>query len=105
MVVDPDLDVLDSLQRIGASERCDQLLLAPRGQVYAQIKRWQPSLVVVCMGSEDLDGYQLLTLLTVNPDTRRIPVLVRMTPENREDREADNGGSSPFWLDLPAART
>lgn len=103
MVVGPDLDVLDSLQCIDAAGLYKRVLLAPRGQAYAQIKRWHPSLVAICMSSEDLDGCQLMTMLTVDPDTRQIPVLILMTPDDPEDREVNSGRSLPFWLDSPTA--
>jgi CheY-like chemotaxis protein len=42
---------------------------------YAQIKRESPDLVIVCLNGEDVDGCQLLSMLTLDRQTSRIPVL------------------------------
>lgn len=99
MVVAPDLAALDSLQCVDAAGLCNLVLLVPRNQAYEQIRRWHPRLFVICLGADDVEGCQLLTMLAVDPETRRIPFLVLKAPDDLEDREVDEGRSSPFWLE------
>jgi CheY-like chemotaxis protein len=99
VVVAPDLDVLDSLQCFDGGGSYNQVLLSPWSQAYAQVKRWHPSLVVIHMSFEDLEGCQLLTMLTVDPDTQQIPVLILTTPDAPENREVESVRSTRFWLE------
>ena len=99
LVVARDVDGLGLLQRVDGTEGFSPMLLSPLSQAYAQIKRWHPSLIVICTNLDDVEGCQLLTMLTVDPDTRRIPVLILTTPDDPEDWEVDSGRSTPFWLE------
>lgn len=46
---------------------------------YSQIKRVQPSLVILCVHIDDVSGFQVLSMLKLDQDTRRIPVLTYTT--------------------------
>jgi CheY-like chemotaxis protein len=75
------------------------VLLSPRSQAYAQVKQWHPSLVVIDMGFDDSEGCQLLTMLTLDPDTRHTPVLILAASDVPQDQEVDRGPSTRFWLE------
>ena len=57
----------------------DVVFIQSPGHAYTQIKRAVPDLVIVCLGGDDLAGCQLLSMLTVDRETARIPVLTCMT--------------------------
>ena len=44
-----------------------------------------PNLVILCTRIEELDGFQLLTMLKLDPDTRDIPVLTYTTEYEGQD--------------------
>ena len=46
---------------------------------YSQIKRVQPHLVILCVRIEDRDSFQVLSMLKLDEETRRIPVLTYTT--------------------------
>jgi CheY-like chemotaxis protein len=46
---------------------------------YSQIKRVQPSLVILCVHIDDVSGFQVLSMLKLDENTRRIPVLTYTT--------------------------
>ncbi len=46
---------------------------------YSQIKRVQPSLVILCVHLDDVSGFQVLSMLKLDQDTRQIPVLTYTT--------------------------
>ena len=63
---------------LGAADH-DVVFIQSVAHAYVQIKRAVPDLVIVCIGGDDVDGCQLLSMLTLDRDTARIPVLTFMT--------------------------
>jgi CheY-like chemotaxis protein len=57
----------------------DVVFIQSVAHAYVQIKRAVPDLVIVCIGGDDVDGCRLLSMLTLDRDTARIPVLTFMT--------------------------
>jgi PleD family two-component response regulator len=53
----------------------DVVLIESLTHAYAQIKRESPDLVIVCLNGEDSGGCQLLSMLRLDHQTARIPVL------------------------------
>ena len=53
----------------------DVVLLEPVARAYSHIKRVAPDLVVVCLAEDDTDGCRLLSMLALDRETARIPVL------------------------------
>jgi CheY-like chemotaxis protein len=97
VVVGADLDAVRSLDCAESGGRSDRVLLSPRKQAYAQIMQWRPSLVVVSMSFDDLESYQLLTMLAMNPATRRIPIVLLVTPDGTDDvGPGDCGSQFPY---------
>jgi CheY-like chemotaxis protein len=43
---------------------------------YSQIKRVQPTLVILCVEMDDSDGFQVLSMLKLDDDTSRIPIVM-----------------------------
>src|SRR6478736_5702449 len=54
-------------------------------RAYSQIKKVVPNLVILCTKIEELDGFQLLTMLKLDADTRDIPVLTYTTECEGQD--------------------
>ena len=63
----------------------DVVLLEPVANAYSHIKRVAPDLVVVCLAGDDLDGCRLLSMLALDRETARIPVLTVLTPAGESD--------------------
>ena len=55
---------------------------------YSQIKKVRPNLVIVCARIEQVESFQLLTMLKLDPDTRDIPVLTYTTEYEGQDFDA-----------------
>jgi PleD family two-component response regulator len=55
---------------------------------YSQIKKVLPNLVILCAHIEHLEGFQLLTMLKLDPETRDLPVLTYTTEYEGEDFDA-----------------
>ena len=61
------------------------VFLEPPAQAYSHIKRAAPDLVIVCLASDDMDGCQVLSMLALDSETARIPVLTFMVPDHDPD--------------------
>jgi CheY-like chemotaxis protein len=89
VVVNGNADVLDLLETALDGGRYD-LLFADAGQhAYSLIKREQPDLVVLSVNIEATEGFQLLSMLKLDPGTEHIPVVTYTTNGNPEDRDED----------------
>ena len=75
---DGDESVLDA-------GRYDMVFVEPGDRAYSQIRRVIPDLVILCTRIEQLDGFQLLTMLKLDPETSEIPVLTYTTESEGQD--------------------
>ena len=57
----------------------DVVFIESTAHAYAQIKRVAPDLVIVCLSGEDEGGCQLLSMLTLDQETSRIPLRTHIT--------------------------
>ncbi len=55
---------------------------------YSHIKRLTPHLIIVCLDIDDLDGFQVLSMLKLDAETRDIP-LVTCTSSQDDDETMD----------------
>jgi PleD family two-component response regulator len=75
VVVNGNTDVLGMLETVLDAGRYDMVFVESGDRAYSQIKKVQPHLVILCTRLDQLDGFQLLTMLKLDPDTRGLPVL------------------------------
>ena len=79
VVVNGNTDVLDMLETVLDAGRYDMVFVESSDRAYSQIKKTLPNLVILCTRIEELDGFQLLTMLKLDGETRDIPVLTYTT--------------------------
>ena len=84
----PEQHVIEAV--LGAVHH-DVVLVEPTANAYSHIKHIRPDLVIVCMTSDDSAGCLLLSMLTLDRETSRIPVVTHVIPT--EDDRAD-------WQDM-----
>ena len=85
VVVNGNTDVLGMLETVLDAGQYDMVFVGAGGPAYAEIKKVHPSLVILCTRIESLDGFQLLTMLKLDNDTRDIPVLTYTTEFEGQD--------------------
>jgi CheY-like chemotaxis protein len=90
MVVNGTPDVFELVESLLDAGRYDLVFVADLNDAYSQVKRSRPDLVVVCLGFDDPAGFQALSMLKLDADTRNIPLLTCADPYGRPDdsREA-----------------
>lgn len=75
----------------------DVVFVESIAHAYSQIKRVVPDLIIVCLSSDDTDGCQVLTMLRLDNETSRIPVLTYMTaPSDRAGIDAADANQGTF---------
>jgi len=57
---------------------------------YSQIKRVMPHLVILCVRIENLDAFQVLSMLKLDDQTRDIPILTYTTEYEGQDTEEED---------------
>ena len=102
VVVNGAPDVLELLESVLDGGRYDLLFADASSHAYSLIAREQPHLVVLCTSIDRADGFQLLSMLKLDPRTRDIPV-VTYTTESEEDEEVTELLADGDDDSLPAA--
>ena len=69
VVINGNTEVLGMLESVLDSGRYDMVFVEPGDRAYSQIKKVLPNLVILCTRIERLDGFQILTMLKLDPDT------------------------------------
>jgi PleD family two-component response regulator len=85
VVVNGSTEVLGMLEAVLDAGRYDMVFVESSDHAYAQIKKVLPNLVILCARIENLDGFQLLTMLKLDAETRDIPVLTYTTEYEGQD--------------------
>lgn len=85
VVVNGNAEVLGMLETVLDAGRYDMVFVESGDRAYSQVKKVQPNLVILCARIEDLGGFQLLTMLKLDPETQDIPVLTYTTEYEGQD--------------------
>src|SRR4029450_1194827 len=85
VVVNGNTEVLGMLETVLDAGRYDMVFVESSDRAYSQIKKVVPNLVILCTRIEELDGFQLLTMLKLDADTKNIPVLTYTTEYEGQD--------------------
>lgn len=88
VVVNGNTEVLGMLETVLDAGRYDMVFVESGEHAYSQVKKVLPDLVILCTRIEQLDGFQLLTMLKLDAETRDIPVLTYTTEYEGQDFDA-----------------
>jgi CheY-like chemotaxis protein len=75
----------------GAVADCRVVIVESTAHAYSKIKRALPDVIVMCLSSDDMDACQVLSMLALDCETSRIPVLtyVSRDADDSEDVHAN----------------
>ena len=85
VVVNGNTEVLGMLESVLDAGRYDMVFVESSDHAYSQIKKVVPNLVILCTRIEELDGFQLLTMLKLDAETKDIPILTYTTEYEGQD--------------------
>jgi CheY-like chemotaxis protein len=103
VIVNGSSEILELLETVLDAGRYDVVFVESNEHAYSQIKRVQPNLVILCMRIDDMDGFQVLSMLKLDRETRDIPVLTYTTEYAGDDAEQDASDSSETEIFTPRA--
>ena len=104
VVVNGGVGVLGMLEVVLDAGRYDMVFVESSDHAYSQVKTVLPDLVILCVGVEHLEAFQLLTLLQLDPDTRGIPVLAYTSEDEGQESDANASQPAENGVDLLPAR-
>jgi len=85
VVVNGNTEVLGMLETVLDAGRYDMVFVESSDRAYSQIRKVVPNLVILCTRIEELDGFQLLTMLKLDDETKDIPILTYTTEFEGQD--------------------
>ena len=89
VIVNGSPEILELLETALEAGHYDVVFVESSQHAYSQIKRVQPNLVILCVHIDDLDGFQVLSMLKLDPETRGIPVLTYTTEYDEQEAEEE----------------
>jgi CheY-like chemotaxis protein len=107
VIVNGNAEILETLESVLDAGHYDVVFVESSQHAYSQIKRVQPNLVILCVRIDDADGFQVLSMLKLDPGTRDIPVLTYTTEDSEETEEQTvepseseifAAASAPVWM-------
>ena len=104
VIVNGSPEILELLETVLDAGRYDVVFVESSQHAYSQIKRVQPNLVILCVCIDDADGFQVLSMLKLDEETRTIPILTYTTEyEGRESQdEAAEPAEAEMFVGKPA---
>lgn len=103
VIVNGSSEILAVLDNVLEAGHYDVVFVESSEHAYSQIKRVLPNLVILCVRIEDVDGFQVLSMLNLDAETRGIPVLTYTTQYEGQVQDEDDE-SEPSGAELFAAR-
>ena len=89
VIVNGSAGILDVLEPLLDAGHYDVVFVESSQHAYSQIKRVQPNLVILCVQIDDAEGFQVLSMLKLDDETRGIPVITYTTEYEGEESEAE----------------
>ncbi len=77
----PDLDILDVVLDSGDY---DVVFIESLGEAYSRLKHRAAELIVLCADIDDAEAFQLFSMLKLDADTSRIPIVTYVTLPDAE---------------------
>jgi PleD family two-component response regulator len=89
VIVNGTSEILDLLETVLDAGHYDVVFVESSEHAYSQIKRVQPNLVILCVRLAEADGFQVLSMLKLDDETRGIPVLTYTTEYDGPEKEEE----------------
>jgi PleD family two-component response regulator len=104
VIVNGSPEMLETLETVLDAGHYDVVFVESSQHAYSQIKRVQPNLVILCVRTDDADGYQVLTMLKLDEETRAIPVVTYTTEDGSDESDEPDTEQSDEVELFPAAK-
>ena len=104
VIINGSAEILELLETVLDAGHYDVIFVESSAHAYSQIKRVQPDLVILCVGMDDVEGLQVLSMLKLDVETNRIPVLTYASERdgNEEEEEVAEPSDAEMFAPKPA---
>ena len=89
VIVNGNAEILELLETVLDAGHYDVVFVESSQHAYSQIKRVQPNLVILCVRIDEAEGFQVLSMLKLDDETRAIPVLTYTTEYDGNEAEEE----------------
>ena len=104
VIVNGSTEILELLESVLEAGHYDIVFVESSEHAYSQIKRVRPNLVILCVRIEDLDGFQVLSMLKLDEETRGIPASTYTTEYEGQDAEEETAEEEPSETEILVAK-
>jgi DNA-binding response OmpR family regulator len=104
VIVNGTPDILGLLETVLEAGHYDVVFVESNAHAYSQIRRVQPNLVILCVRIDQIDGFQVLSMLKLDDATREIPVLTYTNEyegQIEEDEDATEFSNTEMFTSRP----
>lgn len=103
VVVSKQSQIIGLLETVLDAGQYDVVFVESTEHAYSHIKRLSPNLIIVCLDIDDIDGFQVLSMLKLDNETKAIPVVTCTISASDED-SPDEAPEPPddVFCDAPA---
>ena len=90
VIVNGSAEMLELFDSAFEAGHYDVVFVESTNHAYSCIKQVRPDLVILCLHLDDIDSFQVLSMLKLDDDTRSIPVLTCMNESEGIDGEDES---------------
>jgi len=105
VVVNGTSEVLELFETVLEAGRYDMVFVEASGHAYSRIKSVQPDLIILCLRLDDAEAFSLLSMLKLDGDTRRIPIVTHAQDFDAPGAESGEEDEDADSEDFPSLRT
>jgi CheY-like chemotaxis protein len=102
LIVNGSSDVLEVLEPVLEAGNYDVVFVEASAHAYSQIKRVQPDLVILCVGLDDAEGINVLSMLKLDAETHDIPVVTYTSSAEDDEEQEEEEPEAPMFTNRPA---
>ncbi len=89
VIINGSAEILELLETVLDAGHYDVIFVESSAHAYSQIKRVHPDLVILCVGMADPESLQVLSMLKLDADTSRIPILTYASERDGDDSDEE----------------
>lgn len=75
VIVNGTTDLLDTVQPVLMAGHYDVVFVESNAHAWSHIKIEKPSLIILCLDMHEREGFQVLSMIKLDEETRAIPLL------------------------------
>jgi len=97
VIVNGNPEALELFDTVLDAGHYDVVFVESNEHAYSRVKRVRPHLVILCVRFDDIDGFQVLSMLKLDAETRSIPLITYAFEADgraRQEESAETGDNT-----------